>query len=285
METWLILVLFSAAAGTGQTILRKILASRKQIDLVLMSGLFPIVAGILLFAYAVLSGEFHLPNIHGIEVNWILMVFLYASAGYLNNLAFRYADASEISPIMGSSTAWTVISTSLLLGENLNLSKVIATVLIITGIFVLYDREGRFKWSKGHILGAIAAMCFGLAFTNDAMIINQSSNVVSYLPFAYLLPGVATILAKPKSLKNIKEIGKMSNLVVLLSFSALAALGFFFKYAAYAGGGDVSTIALIKKSNLIFSVIVCYIFLNERSRIWNKIIGTIFILSGVIIVM
>ena len=213
------------------------------------------------------------------------MVFLYTSAGLLCNYAFRYADASEISPLMGSSTAWTVISTSILLGESMNLRKVIATVLITTGMFIVYDRKGKSKWNKGHILGAIAALFFGLAFTNDAIIINQSSSSVSYLPFSYLLPGIATILIKPKSLKNIKEIAKRSNSIILLVFSTIAVLGCLLKFAAYAQGGDISTIAIILRSSLVLSVILSYVLLNERSRVWNKVIGTLFVLTGVLGVM
>jgi len=285
MQTWLLLAFGATGADAIQRILRKLLASDKNVDLVVMSSFFPIIAGILLLLYAILSGQYIAPTISGIEINWILMIGLYAAAGFLGNLALRHADVSEIAPISASGTAWTVISSAIFLHEQITIQKILATVVIIIGVYIMYDKSGGFKMNKGHLIGMVSAMCFGLAFTNDIMIVNESPNIVSYVPYAYLLPGIFTIMIKPKATSNIKRTLRSKNLIFLLTLSFIAGVGFLLKFSSYGAGGEASVISIIFRGSLVISAIISFVLLKERSRISNKIFGTLLILAGVVIIL
>lgn len=285
MEIWLVFAILSGISGSIQTILRKSFASDKKVDIVAFGTVFPVITGILLFVYAILTGQYEVPAFSGIELNWVILIVSYSVAATLTNLAFRYADASEISPLTSSGTAWTLLFSYLILDEDITITKIIAIAIIVFGVYILYDKKGKYKWNKGHIFAIMSAVLWGLAFVNDVFIIKKSPSIISYLPYAYLLPGIATILFRVKSLKNVPALLKGRNLVYILILSILAAAGYGLKFLAYEQGGEASVISIILRGQLVLVTVISYFLLKEKSRMLNKVIGTLLILAGVLIVV
>lgn len=63
--------------------------------------------------------------------------FLYLLGGICNILLLRQLDYSIVYPMSSLTYIWTMVLSFFLLNEQINIKKIIAVVLIVTGIFIL----------------------------------------------------------------------------------------------------------------------------------------------------
>lgn len=213
------------------------------------------------------------------------MTVLYCLGNVLTFKAFKITEASEVSIIFASSTAWAVVSAVVFLGERLSLQNVIGIGLIVTGLVAINLTKSKWRFQRGHVYALLAAACFGLAFTNDAYIIGQYQSIASYMVLAFLLPGLSILLFFPKSghhLRHFASVGTIFKVVSCGLFYAISALTIF---TAYKVGGQASIISPIQQMGMIFTVILSYILLKERDKLPQKIIGTILSFLGVLLLV
>jgi uncharacterized membrane protein len=91
------------------------------------------------------------------------------------------------------------------------------------------------------------------------------------------------LLFKPQAAKKIRlftNLTRIRNMVLNSVFYAVAVITVFM---AYKAGGPVSQIAPIGQSTIVITVILAYIFLKERDRLVNKIVGAILVFAGIIL--
>lgn len=279
---WLILTVLSAITGSLTRILQKVLLTDKQSDPFAFAFFFQLTVAGLFFIYTLTTNSFETPNLQGLSINIIIMALFYSLGNLFTFKAFKIAQASEVSIIFASSTVWSVISAVLFLGERISITNIIGILCIVASIISINYTKSKWKFNKGHLYALLGALLFGLAFTNDAYIIERYSSVASYMVLAFLLPGIVVILFSPKSISSVKyfiEIKTFAKLLLCSVFYALSAITIF---TAYKNGGQASIISPIQQTSIIFTVILGYSFLKEKDRITNKVIGAIFAFIGVL---
>jgi len=283
--TWLMLTIISAITGALTRILQKVLLSDKQSDPVAFAFIFQLSVAGLFLVYTFLAGTFDQPNLQGLIPNILIMTLFYCVGNLFTFNAFKLAEASEVSIIFTSSAVWSALSAVVLLGENLNITKISGILIVLSGVIFINLRKSKWNLNKGHLFAFMGAMLFGLAFTNDAYIIGRYKNVASYMVLAFALPAITSLLFKPRAISSVKyflEIKIFGKILLCGVFYALSAITIF---TAYKMGGQASIISSIQQTSLIFTVMMGYLFLGEKDNMRNKLIGMGLSFMGVLMLV
>ncbi len=218
----------------------------------------------------------------------MLLLFLTGMIEILTMILFvnmhKYVEVSISSIIMRLRTVWVVLLAYLFLGERLTVNGVMGTILVLAGLSVVSLQ----KFNKKAISSS-KALIFPFLFSlttaiETTLMKNAAKNfsaswvlIVVMLPSVIILPMISRGLIK-KARKFFKA---KSSWVFLASF--LGTVGFYtFQQSLHFG--DVSRIMPIYQSLSILTVFGGIFLLKERKRIWQKILGGILAVIGVILV-
>lgn len=283
--TWLILVIASAIFGSLSRILQKVLLKEKDSEPFAFAFVFQLILAFLFFIYAYLTKSLIFPNLSGLTFNLIIMALFYSLGNILIYNAFKIAEASEASIIFASSTVWTVVSAVIFLGEKLTRNNIIGILLVIAGLIAVNYSKSKWKFNKGHLFALLAAASYGIAFTNDAFIINRFVSVPAYMMLSFILSSIAVLLFRPKLVKSVHFFLKRKVIGNLLICAVFYSGMIFTIFEAYKRGGQVSIISPISQSALMLTVGLSYFFLKEKDRLLNKVIGVILTFVGVLLLI
>jgi len=279
---WQILLTISVITYSVSVLLQRILLKNDKSDPIAYSIVFQLLTGILIGIYAVFMG-FNTPNLVPLIPNLILMTILYGAGNVFIFSALKIIDASEFTIVFASRALWTIIGAIIFLKESFSSQQALGTILIILSVVLVSWKKQRFTFSKGFVFSILAAASFGLAFTNDAFIVNNF-NVPSYLTIAFIVPSLAVWAIYPKStvkMKPLFERQTLSKLGLLGIFYAISAITIFL---AYQVGKNASQIAPLNQTATIITVVLSVIFLRERSDLLRKLLGAIVSFVGVVLI-
>ncbi len=282
---WLLLTIISAVFASLARILQKSLLDDPKSNTYALAFVFQVLVGCLFLVYTAITKTFEFPSLNGLSSNLIMMVLFYSLGNALTFKAFKIAEASEVSIVLASSTVWSVISAITYLNEKITLSNIVGIALIASAVIAINYTNSHWKLNRGHLYALLGALLYGLAFTNDAYIVERYSSIASYMALAYLLPGLAMSLYSPKLVLAVPHFFGRKHVLKLLAcclFSAFCAIAIF---SAYKSGGQASIISPIQQTSLILTVVLSFIFLKERSRVTNKVIGTLLAFIGVLLLI
>ena len=282
---WIVLSVLSAVTGSLTRILQKVLLKDEQSNTFAFGFIFQLLVAGLFLIYTLVTGTLEFPALTGLILNLIIMTLFYSIGNLFTFYAFKNADASEVSIILASNTVWSVISAILFLGERIKLLNVMGVILIVLSIVAINYSKTKWKLNKGHLYGALGAMLFGIAFTNDAYIINRYESVASYMILAFGMPGLATIFYSPKSIRRLGHFFTKRIFLNLLLCGIFYALSAIFIFTAYKNGGQASLISPIQQTSIIFTVALSWLFLGERKKMINKLIGMFLSFAGVLLLI
>ena len=271
-----------ALTGSLTRILQKVLLKDKDSDPFAFGFVFQITVAFLFLLYTLITHSLNIPSLSGLVVNLIIMTLFYSLGNLFTFKAFKIAQASEVSIIFASSTVWSVIAALFMLGEKLTTNKIIGIALVVLGIVAVNYTKTNWKINKGHLFALFGALLFGIAFTNDAFIINRFQSISSYMMIAFAVPAINTLFYSPKSVKKIAYYFNKKILFKLLICSFFYALSAITIFEAYKRGGEASVISPIQQTSIVFTVIIGYIFLKERDRLPNKLLGMVLAFIGVL---
>lgn len=282
---WFILTIISALTGSLTRILQKILLKNKDSDTFAFGFVFQITVSVIFLLYTFFTKTLEFPNLSGLGFNIFIMTLFYCLGNILTFKAFKVAEASEVAVIFASNTVWSVVAALVILGEKLTIKNIFGIILVVLGVVAINISKSSWKINKGHLYAILGALLFGIAFTNDAYIIDRYKSISSYMIIAFSFPALATIAIQPKSMINIPQYTNrkiFSKLLICATFYAFSALTIF---AAYKAGGPASIISPIQQTSIIFTVILSYLFLKEKDRLINKLAGMLLTFLGVLLLV
>lgn len=280
--SWQILLAISVITYSISVLLQRALLKNNESDPVAYSIVFQLLTGVLIGIYAAFKG-FATPNLISLIPNLILMTILYAAGNFFIFSALKIIDASEFTIIFATRSLITIIGAIIFLKESFSSQQALGTILIIISVVLVSWKKHKFTFGKSFIFSLLAALSFGLAFINDAFIIN-SFDVPSYLTIAFIIPALVLWAIYPKVTPKMKSLFKKRTLVLLGLlgiFCALSAITFFLSYQT---GKNASQIAPLSQSAIIIIVVLSAIFLKERTYLLRKLLGAILNFLGVILV-
>lgn len=279
---WQILLTISTVTYSVSVLLQRLLLKNDKSDPIAYSIVFMLLTGALIGIYAVLKG-FSTPNLVPLIPNLILMSVLYGAGNVFIFKALKVIDASEFTIVFASRALWTIIGAIIFLKESFSIQQVLGTVLIITSVILVSWKKQEFAFSKELIFSVLAALFLGLAFTNDAFIVNNF-DVPSYLTLAFIIPSIMVWIIYPRSTAQMKPLLETKTLLKLVLLSVFYAISSITIFLAYQVGKNATQIAPLNQTATIITVVLSVIFLKERSDLLKKLIGAIISFIGVILI-
>lgn len=282
---WVILTILSAITGSLTRIFQKKLLASTSIHPILFAFVFQLIVAGTFFAITILTHTFEIPDLSTVLINLVLMAALYGFGNYFNFKAYKTTEASEVAVLFSSSMIWSIIAAFFLLKEAIQVSNLFGVCLILIGIIAINVRQSNWKLQKGHLFALLAAACFGIAFTNDAFIISHYASVSSYMVIAFFLPALFTLSLQPTVLKRYQNIISKKSLFLLACAAGAYTVSALTIFTAYKQGGQASVIAPLQQSQVAITVILSYLFLGERTKISQKIIGVLCCFFGALLLI
>lgn len=279
---WQILLATSVVTYSISVLLQRVLLKNDKSDPIAYSIVFQLLTGVLIGIYAMFNG-FTTPNLIPLIPNLILMTILYGAGNVFIFSALKMIDAAEFTIVFASRALWTIIGTIIFLKESFSTQQTLGTILIILSVVLVSWKKQKFTLSKGFIFSVLAALSFGLAFTNDAFIVNNF-DVPSYLTIAFIIPSLAVWAIYPKSTAKMKPLFEKKTLLKLGLLGIFYAVSAITIFLAYQVGKNASQIAPLNQTATIITVVLSVIFLKERTDLLRKLSGVIISFVGVILV-
>ena len=282
MLSWQILLAISVVTYSVSVILQKAILKNKKSDPVAYSIVFQIVTGLIIGIYALING-FKTPDLIPLIPNLIVMVLLYGIGNILIFKALKVADASSFTIMFSSRAIWMILGAVIFLKESFSGQQLLGTLLIILSVILVSWKSGGLRMGKGVVFSLLGALAFGLAFTNDAYILNNF-DVPSYLTFSFLLPPLLIWAVYPKSTAKMKPLFERGTFIKLLILGVIYAVSSISIFLAYQVGKNASQIAPLNQVSTILTVLLSMIFLKETDNKVIKILGAIISFVGVVLV-
>ena len=277
---WYFLAAINVVTAAGSAVFQKIAMKSNDSDPVAFSIIFQFLLAIIVFLFALTMG-YHLPPLSLLPY-FLGSGILYAIGTVSFFRSLQTIGASDMTIIGSSGTIYTIIFSSLFLGETINIGQGIGVLLILSSIFIVNMSGTRVRFDSGHKRAAIGALCYGSAVVFDSYIIKHF-DAVSFLPIASLTPGIFILLS---SLKNFHSVIHATQTIrpPILLYTLIYAVQAISFYLAIQQGATVSQISTIARASIILTILFAAVFLHEQSHIKRNILAAVLTTAGVILV-
>lgn len=279
--TWQILLFISVVSYSFCVLLQRVLLKNDKSNPIAYSIIFQLFTGICIGIYALFT-RFSLPsNLFSLFPNLILTIILYCIGNIFLFKALKLNEASTFTILFSTRVFWIVLGSIIFLKEAFTLQHIFGTTLVIISIILVMGKKKLFTFSKGLIFALVASALYGLAFVNDAIILNVWS-IPSYPFYAFVAPAFVLWMFNIKTTKDMDFIfnkGIFFKMVLLAFLYAVSALS---TYLAYQIGKNVSQIGPINQTSSIITVFLGIFLLKETDNLFKKILGVIISFIGVL---
>lgn len=276
-------------AYAGYYTLSRVFLKEEESDAVVYAVLFNVACTLIVGAYSLVNG-FYLPDIAKYWPNIIVMGLLYALAQVFIFQASKLTEASEVIIISSTRILWTIGAAVLFLDETFTIQKSIGAALILSAVtLVSYQKtkisnKNKSAISKGRIYAILAGFCLGLGFVNDSYIL-KTADATSYAALVFLVPTIMTVIIYRPGINKFKKLINKKLVRNSLILGVFYAIGIIASYTAYKSGGDASQIVPIGQSVVIITVLISVVFLSERKHLIQKMVGTVLVTVGVLLLI
>lgn len=245
------------------------------------------------FMYMVLSSAFTFPLIfirEGFNFNVPLIVWLallasavvYTLASVFNFKAYAATDAATATILTRSFLLWVLIGGVIIFKENLTTKQIIGCLLIIASVIVLGLSSARIKFKTGELFGIFSGLFFGAGALFDKGLLKYF-NLTWYQFLSLFLTGILVFVTFRKRMNFAATVKSKQTLSVIAAMGALLTLGNIFLFSAYQNQGYVSLTNMITQLRIPVIFLYGFLFLRERERLPNKIVSTVFLITGAVL--
>ena len=250
-------------------------ASALTVLLELFTGLFAIVMSIF-FKYT-------FPSDIKVYITLFVVTIIYAVTDRLNIEARYGLSPSNFSMLKQLSTVFLVIFGLVFLKEQLVFKKILgAIIIVVSNVMLAVNKDGKFEFNKYFIFCLISNFLFAVAmFIN----VNISSmfNIGIYTLITVFIPSIIIKLFSRLSFKDLEEEFNLYNkpLFILVSFAWCMMLISSVKAYEY---GRISVVAPLLTLTALTNTIYEFIVDKDKKRFYYKLVISILILIGVILI-
>lgn len=276
-KTWVIIYLISAVVFAQS--FKK--ANRNMKD----AGALTILLEVFTALFSLLFIPFFkitFPSDINIYLTLFLVVIIYAITDRLNIEARYGLDPSVFSMLKQLSTVFLIILGFIFLKEEVVARKVIGSIIIIFANILLAFDNGKLKFNKYFIMSFISNFLFAVAMLINVNI-SDNFNLAIYTIFTVLTPACLITLFGKHSFKNLKEEFALYDKNSFLLSAFTWCLMLISSVRAYQAG-DVTLIAPLLTLTSILNTIYEYFICKNKSKFAQKLIASILIIIGVVII-
>lgn len=201
--------------------------------------------------------------------------------------ALQLGDVNKVTPIDKSSTVLTMILAFIFLGEDFNLIKLGAMILIGTGTYLMIQKKKSVSTAAKNsswLFYAIGSAVFAslTSILGKVGIENINSNLGTAIRTIVVLIMAWIVVFVTKKLHTIKHIDKKSWIFLLLS--GLATGGSWLCYYRALQTGPASVVVPIDKLSILVTIAFSYIVFKEKLNVKSGI-GLVMIVAGTLLMV
>lgn len=212
----------------------------------------------------------------------LIVVCIYAITDRLNTEARYGLETSTFSMVKRLSTVFMIIFGFLFLKEPIILNKLLGAVIIIIGNIILTYNKGKFEVNKYLLMAIISQFLFAIAMVINVDL-SDHFNLAFYTWITVTIPALLiTIVGRHKPKDIIKEFNRYNKPRFLIAaFSWALMLNSSIR--AYQLG-SITIVAALLSLTPILNSLVELIFNKDTNKIIQKIVVSILLILGVILV-
>lgn len=226
--------------------------------------------------------DFIWPNNISVYLTLIIVVSIYAITDRLNIEARYGLDPSVFSMLKQLSTVFLIILGFIFLKEEIVLKKIIGSIIIIIANVLLAFDKGKARFNKYFIISFISNFLFAVAMLINVNISNYF-NLALYTIFTVFTPSILIFIFGRHSVKELVSEFKQYDKKSFLLSAFTWCLMLIASVRAYQLG-NVTLIAPLLTLTSILNTIYEYFIEKNKSKFVQKLIASILIILGVIII-
>lgn len=269
--TWQIVLAVEVVLASISTLLMRKFLRGQNNDPWAFAVLYQFLMGLLVGGYAVVSKQLIFPAI-SLWLNLAIMVVLAGLSYVFTFKALAQIEASEFVVILSSRVLFTLLASSLLIAEGLNVRQLVGLLLVLASVILVSIRGFKIKFGKGEMMALLGAAAIGLANTNDRIILKQFP-LTTYLFLATMLPALFLVAINLKSLGKMKMFFEKETFLALLGMSVIQVGVIALFLLALQLGNNSSQVAAINNVSIVLTVLLAIVFLGERGDLARKLLG------------
>lgn len=226
--------------------------------------------------------DFTWPTDTSVYLTLLAVVSIYAITDRLNIEARYGLYPSVFSMLKQLSTVFLIILGFIFLKEQIVLKKIIGSVIIIFANVLLVFNKGKIKFNKYFIMSFVSNFLFAIAMLINVNISNYF-NLAFYTILTVFTPSILIFIFGKHSLKELKcEFNYYDKKYFLLA-SFCWCLMLIASVRSYQLG-NVTLIAPLLTLTSILNTMYEYFVCKNKSKFIQKVIASILIIIGVIII-
>lgn len=272
---WIVYALLAALFSGLTTICAK--KGVKNVDSILGTSIRTTVILLISFLTVLFFSSFDKANIKTI----IFLVLSGVSTTLLWLSYFKALDlgnVNEVTPVDKTSIVLTLILSCIFLNEKITIVKIISSILIISGTFLMVNKKEHTNnkgWLKYAVLTAVFTSTSAIISKIGLRDIDPNLGNLYRTIFVFIFTWIIVLLKKKQ--KYIKSINKQSWLYLILS-GTTTSLSWICYFNALKEG-EASIVFPIEKLSVVVSIGLSYILLKEKMT-KKSLFGLILIIVG-----
>ncbi len=226
--------------------------------------------------------EFKFSNNISVYIFLFIAIIFYTLHNRLSTISRSGVESSTYIIIKQLPSVFMILIGILFFKEPFIPNKIIGAFLIIFSNVLVFYRKGILKIDRYVLLGIIANICMTIGMIIDVNYSNQF-NLAIYVLFTIFTPAFIIFLIEHVKIKDLLLEYKYQNKSSLFITGICFSLMMIVKIKAYKLGNS-SVVAPLSSLSVILSIMLGFLFLNERNNLLKKIISSILILIGVFLI-
>lgn len=282
--SWLIFTLLSTISRSIYGVMTKVISTQVKVSFYTQALLLSLAGTVITVTISPLFGGIHF-DIQRLSIMTAILVVIPQGLGNIVYFAAIKNLTNATAQIAFSSIL--IFNTILaLMFLNLHLTPmnylgifilILAILLVVTGKVELHPRGVSLM-----ILSALLFSVFQLASSE----LSKQVTAPTYLLIAYLGSAIVIFVLKFKTIiADIANSKSVKSVVGIPLVSAIPSVGnFFFAYVAYRIAPQGAKVAMLLTSQVVFTVILSYFFLNEKTNIRKNIFAATLVVVAAILI-
>ena len=277
---WFILALISGLLFAINKLIFRFALKGGKVNALTFISIHELIAGLLILPFALRSMPYDATSYVVLLI--IATTLLIFAADVLSTFALQKIEAGFYQIIGQLRHPVVLIGAAYLFDETLDLQKLIAVSLVVIGVLIaLYDKNKLLKLNIGIIQAILSTVFIAFGF----LLIKITTRYVEPIALGSIsLTGAGLLgLMVAGSTKNLYVRHMNNNTKRLLLAAAIIFAVFEVVLYTALDIGEASKVTPVMQSSMVFTLVGGYIFLQERSNLIQKIIGSIVIILGITI--
>lgn len=278
---WFLLTILSVFLGSVANVLQRVLMKYDKSNPYSYAIVFHFLLGGVNLVFGILNGaDFTFHNENALFL--ILGTVFWGICTVLLFKALQLLESSEVTILSTLRVPIAVIAAIVLFQESFDYQKMLGMIIIIVATILVTNFKKGFKFNIGVVYVLGVALFSGLGIIVDTLAVKHY-DVVFYNTITNFLIVPLLLLFRPRALKEWTHFFQPDFLIRMLPlaiFSTAQAITYLYSLTSE---GNTSQIATIRQSQLIITVLLAIIFLNERNNLLRKLIAAILVTIAVIL--